>query len=51
MHLDALAGKDTGAIEMIGKPYETNMIVEAVTRAIEQRRSAHARIFGQPRAW
>ncbi len=51
VQLDSLAGRDTGAIEVVGKRYDTSVIVEAVTHAIEQRHSAHARIFGQSREW
>ena len=34
-HLDSLAGRDTGAIEIIGKPYDLQAIVDAVSRGIE----------------
>lgn len=34
-HLDSLAGQDTGAIEIIGKPYDLQMIADAVSRALE----------------
>ncbi len=33
-HLDQMAGQDTGAIEIIGKPYDLDAIVEAVRRAL-----------------
>jgi CheY-like chemotaxis protein len=34
-HLDSLAGQDTGAIEIVGKPYDLQVIADAVARAIE----------------
>jgi DNA-binding NtrC family response regulator len=48
-HLDELASKDTGAIEIVGKPYDLQLIVDAVDRAIQRRQSAGARVFGQSR--
>ena len=49
-HLDSVAGQDTGAIEIVGKPYDIEVIVHAVTRSIERagdsvgpRAIAHAR--------
>lgn len=36
-HLDSLAGQETGAIEIVGKPYDLNVIVDAVVRGIEGR--------------
>ena len=33
-HLDQMAGTDTGAIEIIGKPYDLGAIVAAVRKAI-----------------
>jgi FixJ family two-component response regulator len=48
-HLDSLAGQETGAIEIVGKPYDLQMIVDAVARGIERRRSGGQRAFGQPR--
>ena len=33
-HLNDMAGKDTGAIEILGKPYDLAQIVEAVKAAV-----------------
>jgi CheY-like chemotaxis protein len=45
-HLDTLAGGDTGAIEIVGKPYDLDMIADSVTRSIEQRETTRPRKFG-----
>lgn len=37
-HLDTLAGRDTGAIEIVGKPYDLQMIVDEMISGIERRR-------------
>ena len=42
--LDSLAG-DTGALEIVGKPYDMQAIADAVTRGLEARRSAEVRPF------
>jgi CheY-like chemotaxis protein len=34
-HLDALVGHDSGAIEIVGKPYDLQLIVDAVARALD----------------
>jgi DNA-binding response OmpR family regulator len=36
-HLDSLIGRDSGAIEIVGKPYDLQIIVDAVVRGIEGR--------------
>jgi CheY-like chemotaxis protein len=48
-HLDALAGLDTGAVEIIGKPYDLGVIVDAVGRGIDEKLNAGSRAFGQAR--
>jgi DNA-binding response OmpR family regulator len=42
-HLDSLAGQDTDAIEIVGKPYDLRSIVVAVTRAIDRRDNSASR--------
>jgi CheY-like chemotaxis protein len=44
-HLDSLAGLETGAIEIVGKPYDLQAIADAVTRGLEKRGSAELRQF------
>ena len=44
-HLDSLAGQETGAIEIVGKPYDLHAIVDAVARGIEGRDSSELRQF------
>jgi len=48
-HLDTLAGLDTSAIEIIGKPYDLGMIVDAVSRGIHDKLSSGPRAFGHAR--
>jgi CheY-like chemotaxis protein len=36
-HLGALAGEDTRAIEIVGKPYDLEAIADAVVRSVERR--------------
>jgi CheY-like chemotaxis protein len=38
-HLDSLVGRDSGAIEIVGKPYDMQSIADAVARGLEARRS------------
>jgi CheY-like chemotaxis protein len=42
-HLDSLIGRDSGAIEIVGKPYDLKVIADAVTRAIDRQDSAGPR--------
>ena len=46
-HLDSLVGRDTGAIEIVGKPYDLDAIVDAVTQAINRRDDGRVRQFGR----
>jgi DNA-binding response OmpR family regulator len=45
-HLDALAGQDTGAFEIIGKPYDLEEIVSAVVEGLKRREDVAPRQFG-----
>ena len=45
MQLDSLAGQETGAIEIVGKPYDLEAIANAVTRGLERRNGADVRQF------
>ena len=38
-HLDSLVGRDSGAIEIVGKPYDMQSIADAVARGLEARRT------------
>ena len=49
-HLDSMAGHETGALEIVGKPYDLEVIVDAVSRGIAARHSATPRRFGQAAA-
>jgi DNA-binding NarL/FixJ family response regulator len=44
-HLDDLAGQQTGAIEIVGKPYDLETIVGAVEQGLAGRSSTGARIL------
>ena len=46
-HLDALVGRDTGAFEIIGKPYDLQVIVDAVQRGIEGTDARGPRAMGE----
>jgi DNA-binding NtrC family response regulator len=50
-HLESLATQttDTGAIELVGKPYDIDVIVLAVARELQNRNSAGPRAGGSPR--
>ena len=34
-HLDSLAGEETGAIEIVGKPYDLKVIADSVARGLD----------------
>jgi two-component SAPR family response regulator len=44
-HLNGLVGQDSGALELVGKPYDLDAITDAVVRAIEQRGQARPRVL------
>ena len=46
-HLDALAGQDTGAFEVVGKPYDIETIADAVVQGLKRRDTREVRQFGQ----
>jgi hypothetical protein len=46
-NVGALAGQDTGAFEIIGKPYDLEAIVNAVMKGRERRDDVVPRQFGQ----
>lgn len=50
-HLESMAGhdRDTGAIELVGKPYDIQVIVQSVTRGLQERASAGPRSLTYPR--
>jgi len=45
--LDSLVGRDTGAIEIVGKPYDLQVIVDAVQRGIESADACGPRAVGE----
>ena len=48
-HLDTLAGQETGALEIVGKPYDLEVIVNAVSEGLKARDGAGPHRFGQSR--
>ena len=44
-HLDDLAGQETNAIEIIGKPYDMQMIVDAVVKGLGSRATGAPRML------
>jgi DNA-binding response OmpR family regulator len=46
-HLDDLAGRETGAFEILGKPYDIQLIVDAVMRDVGLRAKAGPRFVAQ----
>ena len=45
-HLDNLAGQETGAFEILGKPYDIQLIVDAVLRDVGLQPKAGPRVVG-----
>ena len=43
--LDELVGPDSGALEIVGKPYDLELIVASVVGAVEHPRSARRRLI------
>ena len=48
-HLDRLAGQDPRALEITGKPYDLEVIVNAVVEGLNRQEHVGPRQFGQPR--
>lgn len=44
-HLNGLVGQNTGALELVGKPYDLEAIADSLMRAVEQRRPAKPRVL------
>jgi DNA-binding NtrC family response regulator len=49
-HLNDVAGEDVGALEIVGKPYDLQAVVDAVARQLDERRQKAApRVFTNKR--
>jgi DNA-binding response OmpR family regulator len=46
-HLDKIAGQETGAFEIVGKPYDIRLIVDAVVQGLKRRDTRELHQFRQ----